>query len=98
MEMFPLVCHPDTPAGAVESITVHTERTGQRLWLRYHVECELNALVLPGPAAPARCEGLWQSTCFEAFLRDERYATSLALLERDAFAVNRLGIPKAVEF
>ena len=74
MEMFPLVCHPDTPAGAVESITVHTERTGQRLWLRYHVECELNALVLPGPAAPARCEGLWQSTCFEAFLRDASYA------------------------
>ena len=74
MEMFPLVCHPDTPAGAVESITVHTERTGQRLWLRYHVECELNALVAPGPAAPVRCDGLWQSTCFEAFLGDASYA------------------------
>ena len=74
MEMYPLVCHPDTPAGAVESITVCTERTGQELWLRYHVECELNGLVLPSPVEAARCDGLWQSTCFEAFIGDASYA------------------------
>ena len=74
METYPLVCHPDTPAGTVESITVYAERTGQELWLRYFLECELNRVVLPGPVAPDRCDKLWQTTCFEAFIGDDSYA------------------------
>lgn len=41
-----------------------------RLWLRYHLECELEMLVLPEETLRKRADGLWQSTCFELFLRD----------------------------
>ncbi len=41
-----------------------------RLWLRYHLECELETLVLPDEIDRERADGLWQTTCFELFLRD----------------------------
>jgi hypothetical protein len=41
------------------------------LWLRYHVDCDLESIVLQEPQEfPYREDGLWQSTCFELFLRD----------------------------
>jgi hypothetical protein len=70
LETYPLVCHPDTPACAVESVKVFSKLTGNELWLRYYAACELNALVIPNPEEPDRCDGLWQSTCFEAFIED----------------------------
>jgi hypothetical protein len=70
LETYPLVCHPDTPASAVESVTVFAKRTAEELWLRYQAECELNALNLPGPLEPDRCDELWQTTCFEVFIAD----------------------------
>ncbi|MDP3746866.1 MAG: DOMON-like domain-containing protein [Phenylobacterium sp.] len=39
------------------------------LTLRYVVSGAMRALSLPPPATPARADGLWQRTCFEAFLR-----------------------------
>jgi hypothetical protein len=38
--------------------------------LDFMVEAPMGALKLSAPAAPARVDGLWQSTCFELFLRD----------------------------
>jgi hypothetical protein len=65
-----LVCHPSMPTSLVESIEVTFTRTeGERLWLRYHVEVPLDSLVLPYEAEPTRTDGLWKTTCFEAFLR-----------------------------
>jgi hypothetical protein len=65
-----LVCHPATPSVAVDSIEVSYERTnGHSLWLRYHIEMPLDSLVLPFPAKPVRTDGLWKTTCFEAFVR-----------------------------
>jgi hypothetical protein len=65
-----LVCHPATPTTLVESIELSWELTGDdRLWLRYHVEMPLTGLILPDPIPPARADSLWQTTCFEAFLR-----------------------------
>ncbi len=69
-----LVCHPDTPARKVGSIAVETGENGANLWFRFHVECELEALALPDPAKPDRCDGLWQTTCFEAFVGEGGYA------------------------
>ena len=40
-----------------------------RLWLRYFVDCDLENLVLPSPAEPQRTDGLWNTSCFEFFLR-----------------------------
>jgi hypothetical protein len=62
--------HPDTPFRRVESIEVHAERSaGGQLWLRFHVDAPLADLVIPGPADPLRTDGLWQTTCFELFVR-----------------------------
>jgi hypothetical protein len=54
-----------------DSIEVAYEiQPGGRLWLRYFVECDLHSLVIPVVAEPDRADGLWNSTCFELFLRD----------------------------
>ncbi len=71
LETYSLICHPDTPASAVTEIEVSVERTGSGLWLRFHAELDLDRLVLPGPASAARTDGLWSTTCFEAFLRPD---------------------------
>lgn len=47
-----------------------------RLFLRYAVECDTGMLMLPEPTAPVRSDRLWQTTCFELFIRrpdSERY-------------------------
>jgi hypothetical protein len=62
--------HPDAPSSLVKSIEVHVERSaGGRLWLRYYLEAALNELAVPGPSEAQRTDGLWQTTCFEMFVR-----------------------------
>jgi hypothetical protein len=66
-----MTCHHSTPAVLVDSIDVEYEiQPDGRLWLRYFVECDLATLILPKPGAAQRANGLWNSTCFELFLRD----------------------------
>ncbi len=66
-----LVCHRDTPAGSVDSVTVAIERAiGGELWIRFHVEAPIDSLVLPDPADPDRTDELWKTTCFELFVRE----------------------------
>jgi hypothetical protein len=71
---FRLICHPGTSAKTVDSIEVHMERTADRLWLRYYVGCDLNALELGELSSAKRTDGLWQHTCFEAFIGGEAYS------------------------
>jgi hypothetical protein len=68
--MLMLLCHKETPAASVKSIevTVQLNKNG-RLWLRYHVDCDLKKLETGHPEQPERRDGLWQTTCFEAFIR-----------------------------
>lgn len=51
----------------VKSVRVEWEASGDGLVLRYRVD-GAGGLVLPGPAAPERKDGLWKTTCFELFL------------------------------
>lgn len=68
-----LICHPQTPAVTVDAIEVKVQRLESgRLWFRFHLEGQLNALALNEPRPPERTDGLWKSTCFEAFLRGSR--------------------------
>ena len=71
----PLVCHPATPCAAVRGIEValHWQHAPEpALLLIYVVRGALNELRLPGrAAAPTRTDGLWQHTCFEAFVGAE---------------------------
>ena len=70
--MLQLICHRDTPAVKVTGIEVGIARFDDgRLWLRYHAEGHLEALELNEPRLPERTDNLWQSTCFEAFLRKQ---------------------------
>lgn len=65
-----LTPHPDTPSPAVARIEAEAARLPPGLLtLRYRLFGSIGAIRVPAPAAPARADGLWQQTCFEAFLR-----------------------------
>jgi len=62
--------HSDTVCPAVGRIEAEVSRRRPGLLtLRYVVTGATRDLSLPPPAAPARADGLWRRTCFEAFLR-----------------------------
>jgi hypothetical protein len=66
-----LKLHPESVCEAVSHIEVDVSRPASgALALRYVVHGTLANLRLPAPAAAARADGLWQQTCFEAFLRE----------------------------
>ena len=68
----PLRPHPDMPGEAVTAIEVTLERPAvDRLRLTYAVHGQTDDLRLPAPAASLRTDGLWRTTCFEAFVRAE---------------------------
>ena len=72
-----LICHPDTPARGVRSIAVEIDLSFEEGFaLRFVVEGEIGAIVLPQGEgelviADSGTDGLWQGTCFEAFLTEE---------------------------
>ena len=62
--------HPSAPCEAVTRIDVEIARPrADRLRLSYAVTGNMRDLCLPAATAPTRCDGLWQHTCFEAFIR-----------------------------
>jgi hypothetical protein len=68
-ERLALVPHPDTPCAAVRSLTLTFERpTPALLTLHYRLDGDIDALRIPGPRPAERTDGLWQHTCFEAFI------------------------------
>lgn len=55
-------------------LTAMVELHGDRLWLRFVVEGDVDGIAWPASANPARRNGLWERTCFEAFvLTDDGY-------------------------
>jgi hypothetical protein len=67
--MLQMVCHPDTPSKTVIAVEVTTELSASgALWFRFYVDGVLDALETLEPTEPLRTNGLWQTTCFEAFL------------------------------
>ena len=74
-----LLPHPAAPAAAAVtalSVSGSIDAAGS-LQLVFELLADLQALRMPPPAAtPARCDGLWRHSCFEAFARrgaDRRY-------------------------
>lgn len=64
-----LVRHPSTPAPAVRRIDAELGATPEGgLRLRYFLDGDVKAIALPPNAAPRQSDGLWQHTCFEAFI------------------------------
>ncbi len=47
-----------------------------RMFARFVIECDTSLLILPEPHEPLRSDRLWQTTCFELFIKcagSERY-------------------------
>lgn len=66
-----LTPHPTTPCPAVQSLSAQARREGGRLVLAWRLAGDVAALTIPDPAAPERTDGLWEHTCFEAFVGGE---------------------------
>lgn len=64
-----LTPHPSTPCPLIQRVTVRLELRPGRLSLDYRVHGEIDALHIPPPASPRQTDGLWQTTCFEAFVK-----------------------------
>ena len=62
-----LVRHPASDGPAV-SLGVHYERQGDRLWVRFVVEGDVEAVAWPEPKPQGRGDCLWEQTCFEVFV------------------------------
>lgn len=62
--MVQLICHPDTPAVAITGVGA-TLSPGR---LDYAVT-GADSLRVPPPARPRRTDGLWETTCFEMFVK-----------------------------
>lgn len=64
-----LSCHPDFPSDAITEIAVDIDVCAAgNLALHYTVLGAAERLVLPGVTSPERTDGLWNKTCFEAFV------------------------------
>lgn len=65
-----LTLHPDWSCPALDRIAVEMARPARdALLLRYEGAGRIGDLRVPPQRPPARSDGLWQTTCFEAFLR-----------------------------
>ncbi|MGR8951575.1 MAG: DOMON-like domain-containing protein [Gammaproteobacteria bacterium] len=66
-----LLCHPASPSSctAVRALTVAVERKPDgHVTLRYQLTGDFSRILLPAPKLSAASDGLWQHTCFEAFM------------------------------
>lgn len=70
--MLSLVPHPSSSPGAVRGIEVHLGRSRNGLHFYYFLRGEIDRIVVPSPVGDrVRRNGLWETTCFEAFLKGE---------------------------
>jgi len=67
-----LVCHPAAPCALPLQISVSLAaadgEAGAGLLLRYDLRGDVSHLRIPEPTSPGPADGLWQHTCFEAFV------------------------------
>ncbi len=64
-----LLCHAATPAPRATTLAVTVRRLPDGgLHLAYRLQADLRQIALPPPQAAGPEDGLWQHTCFEAFV------------------------------
>jgi hypothetical protein len=72
MEALPLICHPSTPCNYVSAVTARVDRMSEDLLILYYeIVGDVDQLQLPPQRRSAHTDGLWQHTCFEAFIRPQ---------------------------
>ena len=68
MPIFFLRPHPDSPSPVTQIAVEMARVTPDTLGLTYRIGGDLGCVALPRPQAGMRTDGLWQHSCFEAFL------------------------------
>ncbi|HEX4649739.1 MAG TPA: DOMON-like domain-containing protein [Steroidobacteraceae bacterium] len=63
-----LVAHPDTAREPVSGIAVEVRLAAGTLTCSFSLHGEIGRVLLSGPHNGRRADGLWQHTCFEAFI------------------------------
>lgn len=67
MSLVPLVPHPTSSGGGL-MLEVETRRAGDILGLEYRLAGPVETVLWSPPAPRERTDGLWRTTCFEAFV------------------------------
>jgi hypothetical protein len=69
-DFIPLVRHESSGGDAIKSVHAAAARGAEGdLSLHFVAAGDLDHVAVPGPAAPARADRLWEHTCFEAFIQ-----------------------------
>lgn len=63
-----LLAHPAAPCAEGLQLAVMLAPEGEGWELRYTLTGDLSAVAIPEPLPPGPADGLWQHTCFEAFV------------------------------
>ena len=64
-----LLCHPATPAPVVRTIEAYASwSTNGVLELAYRLRGDMARLLIPQAQPPGQVDGLWEHSCFEAFV------------------------------
>ena len=67
--LLPLLCHPALPGAAVNCLQASARQLPDGgLALRFQLRGKPDDLRIPPPQQPAAVDGLWQTTCCEAFI------------------------------
>lgn len=65
----PLICHSGALCPAVQSLSVEVlVLPSKGLRLRYYLKADLQHIVIPALQTASMVDGLWEHTCFEAFI------------------------------
>ncbi|MEE4289219.1 MAG: hypothetical protein V2J14_07605 [Erythrobacter sp.] len=59
--------HRECDLGPIRAVTAAITPTPTGCEARFRLEGRISGIVLPQPAAPARRDNLWKTTCFEIF-------------------------------
>lgn len=84
----PLIPHPTSPHAGL-TLEVEARRAGRVLSLEYGLAGAVEMLRWPQRAARVRTDGLWQATCFEAFVRTASGYVEINLSPSGAWAAYR---------
>lgn len=85
--------HPASPPGPIAALTVDVERDGGALWLRFVAEGAVDDVAWPEPAE-GRADGLWRTTCFEAFVETDDGYVEFNLSPSGQWATYRFDAPR----
>lgn len=69
MTLLDLSCHPACRPALPMALRVGLQRSGPWLTLAWRLQADPQVIAWPAAQPPGPADGLWQHTCFEAFIR-----------------------------